>query len=190
MTFEYDTCGPVTIIAQQVQNEDGYHTFRKWNPEKINVPYGQMTDADSNVTTGSPLCCYMCLCVDAMCDTLFEEVVDCAVDTKLSSEAYFDDQEKNIASAAKCIRPAGIFMSMSGWFLLFIPMIKLLSWIPLVGWLLGAAVAVAAAVFSIVVGLILSILVIAIAWLVYRPLIGVLLFTMVGVGIYFIFFFN
>ena len=69
-------------------------------------------------------------------------------------------------------------------------MIKLLSWIPLVGWLLGFVVVVAAAVFSIVVGMILAILVIAIAWLVYRPLIGALLLTMVSVGIYFIFFFN
>ena len=121
---------------------------------------------------------------------MFEEVVDCALDTKITSKTYFDDQEKNIATASKCVRPTGIILSMSGWFLLFIPVIKLLSWIPFVGWLLGAAVAVAAGVFSIVVGLILSILVIAIAWLVYRPLIGVLLLTMVGVGIYFIFFFN
>lgn len=40
ITFEYDTCGPATILAQQVQNEEGQHTFRKWNPEKIKVPYG------------------------------------------------------------------------------------------------------------------------------------------------------
>ena len=93
VTFEYDTCGPVTVIAQQVQNELGHHTFRKWNPEKINVPYGQMTDADNNSTKGSLMCCYICLCVDKMCDTIFEEVVDCALDTKMTSETYFDNRE-------------------------------------------------------------------------------------------------
>ena len=35
-----------------------------------------------------------------------------------------------------------------------------------------------------------SILVIAIAWLVYRPLIGASLLVLVGVGVYFIFFFQ
>ena len=190
VTFEYDTCGPVTIIAQQVQDEDGNHTFRKWNPEKINVPYGQTTDVDSNFTSACPLCCYTCMAVDWMCNTFFEEVVFCAEDTIQTSETYFDNQDKKIVTAARCVRPLGIILSIFGWFCLFIPVIKLLSWIPLVGWLLGFVVVVAAAVFSIVVGMILAILVIAIAWLVYRPLIGALLLTMVSVGIYFIFFFN
>mmetsp|Transcript_20677 Transcript_20677/g.27905 ORF Transcript_20677/g.27905 Transcript_20677/m.27905 type:complete len:115 (-) Transcript_20677:772-1116(-) len=40
VTFEYDTCGSTTIISQQVVNEEGQTTFRKWNPDKIRVPYG------------------------------------------------------------------------------------------------------------------------------------------------------
>ena len=78
---------------------------------------------------------------------------------------------------------------MLGWYLLFAPIIKLLSWIPFVGWLLGGVVAIAAVIFAIVVGLVMSLLVIGLAWLFYRPWIGALLFSIMGVGIYFIFFF-
>ena len=63
-----------------------------------------------------------------------------------------------------------------------------MSWIPLVGWLLGGAVALAAFVFSLVVGFVLSCLTIAIAWLVYRPLIGIALLALVCGGIALIFF--
>lgn len=38
--FEWAPCNQVTIVAQQVATNEGVHTFRKWNPKKINVPYG------------------------------------------------------------------------------------------------------------------------------------------------------
>ena len=70
------------------------------------------------------------------------------------------------------------------------PIIALLKWIPLVGWLLGGVVSAAAFLFALVVGSVLAILVIAIAWVFYRPLFGVLMLTLVGIGVYFIFFFG
>ena len=121
---------------------------------------------------------------------MLEDVVDCAVDKNLTSETYFDDQEKNIVWAIRVMRPFGILLAISGWFFTFIPIIIQLSWIPLVGSLLGATIAVAAVIFSIIVGLVMSILVIAIAWLVYRPLISVILLALFSIGTYFIFFFN
>ena len=65
-----------------------------------------------------------------------------------------------------------------------------MKWIPLVGWLLGGVVAFAAAVFALVVGVVISCLVIALAWVFYRPLYGVLLLALMGIGVYFIFFFG
>ena len=62
--------------------------------------------------------------------------------------------------------------------------------IPFVGWLLGGIVAVAAIIFSIVVGLTLSVLTIAVAWVFFRPLIGIPLLIIVGISIYLIFFFD
>lgn len=154
------------------------------------MPYGQSTDADNGSTTGNWLCCYICYCVDACFNAAFEEVVDCVRDTKMSAIEYFDEQAKKIATAAKVIRPVGILITIIGLFFLFMPVIKLLQWIPLVGWLLGGVVAFAAFVFALIVGTVISCLVIAIAWVFYRPLIGVLMLTLVGIGVYFIFFFD
>ena len=120
----------------------------------------------------------------------FEEVVDCVKDTKMSAEAFFDSQDEMIKTSSRIIRPLGILLTIFGLFMLFMPFIVLLKWIPLVGWLLGGIVAVAAFVFALVVGTVISCLVIAIAWVFYRPLIGVLMLTLAGIGIYFIFFFD
>lgn len=173
-----------------MQNEEGQHTFRKWNPEKVRVPYGQSTDADSSETAGNWMCCYICNCVDMTFNAAFEEVVDCVRDTKMSAEDYFDAMASKIKTASRCVRPTGIFLTILGLFLLFMPIIELLNWIPLVGWLLGGVMFVAALVFALVVGSVLSCLVIAIAWVFYRPMIGILFLTLVGIGVYFIFFFD
>ena len=66
----------------------------------------------------------------------------------------------------------------------------MLNWIPLVGWLLGSIVSIAAMVFAFVVGLILSTLIIAVAWVFFRPLIGIPLLIGVGVGSYFTFYYD
>ena len=87
--YHSNECGMATVIAQQISNEGGEQTFRKWNPEKLNVPFGQSTDADADTTCGNPLCCYICMCVNCCMGALFEEVVDTSRDGKLTSEGYF-----------------------------------------------------------------------------------------------------
>lgn len=67
-------------MAQQIQDNEDLFTFRKWNPEKRSVEYGQSTDAEMDSTWGSPLCCYICMCVNCCMGALFEEVVDVARD--------------------------------------------------------------------------------------------------------------
>ena len=62
--------------------------------------------------------------------------------------------------------------------------------IPFVGWLLSWIVAVAAVIFAVVVGLTLSVLTIAVAWVFFRPLIGIPLLIAVGASIYLIFFYD
>ena len=87
--FHSNQCGPTTIIAQQVQDHEQVYTFRKWNPEKKRVPYGASTDADADSTYGNPICCYICMCVNCLMNTMFEEVVDAAVDGTITSEQHF-----------------------------------------------------------------------------------------------------
>ena len=105
----------------------------------------------------------------------------------MTTEEFFNKEDKKIRMAACCIRPLGVFLTCLGFFLLFSPIIALLKWIPLVGWLLGGLVAAAAALFSLVVGTVVSILVIAIAWVFYRPIIGISLLTVVALSLIVIF---
>merc|ERR1712032_1737695 len=190
MGFHYNECGNATIMAQQIEDADGNRTFRKWNPEKKTVPYGQSTDAEQDSTYGNPICCYICLCVNCMMNTMFEEVVDHATDGKVPAEQYFKDQEDALGTAGSVIRPLGIFLCIFGHYLLFSPIIKILNMIPLVGWLLSGIVALAAIIFSVIVGLTLSVLTIAIAWLFFRPLFGICLLAIVGTSVYFTFYYD
>ena len=188
--FHYNTCGAATIMAQQVMDNEDVHTFRKWNPEKKMVPYGQSTDADADTTCGNPCCCYICMCVNCLFNAVWEEVVDVARDGKLVAEQYFTEQEQNLGSSTSCLRISGIVLCIFGHYCLFAPIINLLNMIPFVGWLLSWIVAVAAIIFAVVVGLTLSVLTIAIAWVFFRPLIGIPLLIIVGVSIYLTFFYD
>lgn len=154
------------------------------------VPYGQSTDGEQDSTCGNPICCYICMCVNCLFNTMFEEVVDVARDGKLVSETYFTEQESMLGGSATCFRWGGIFLCIFGHYLLFAPIINLLNMIPFVGWLLSWIVAVAAVIFAVVVGLTLSVLTIAVAWVFFRPLIGIPLLILVGASVYLTFFFD
>ena len=95
-----------------------------------------------------------------------------------------------IETANKIIRPTGIFLTILGLYLLFSPIIAMLTWIPLVGSLLGSVASFAAFIFAILVGLTLSCLTIAIAWVFFRPLIGIPLLFLTAAGIYLCFLFD
>ena len=125
-----------------------------------------------------------------MMNSVFEEVIDLAQDGKKTYEDYFADQDSKLGTAAKCIRPTGIILCIVGHYLLFSPVIALLGMIPFVGWLLSGVVAVAAMIFALVVGLTLSTLTIAVAWVFFRPLFGIPLLICVAASTYLIFFYD
>jgi len=81
-------------------------------------------------------------------------------------------------------RPLGIIMTVLGLYFLFSPIIAILKFIPLVGYFLGAFVSFAAFLFALVVGVAVSTLTIGLAWLRYRPLIGIPLLLVTGGIIY------
>lgn len=70
-------------------------------------------------------------------------------------------------------------MNIVGHFCLFMPIINVFSWIPFVGYFLSAILAVAAFMFALVWGTMLWLMILCVAWIVYRPLFGCLL--LVGV---------
>ena len=61
------------------------YTFRKWNPEKKNVPFGVTTDVDE-VGESSALSwirCFMCNFAAHLSREMFSEHIDVAQDGKL-----------------------------------------------------------------------------------------------------------
>ena len=85
------------------------------------------------------------------------------------------------------IRVVGIVLCVTGFNLIFTPIIVLLKFIPLIGALLGAIAALAAFIFALIVGLTLSFISIALAWILFRPLVAISLLTVAGIGGYFVF---
>ena len=81
-------------------------------------------------------------------------------------------------------------ISILGFYLLFAPVIAALSWIPLVGTLLSSFVGFAAILFATLVGLTLSTTIIAVAWVFFRPIMGVSLIALVSLSIYFTFYYD
>ena len=154
------------------------------------VPYGQSTDGDQDSTCGNPICCCICLLVNCCFNAMFEEVVNVARDGKTQIEEYFDEQQALSGSTGTCFRWLGVFLCILGHYMLFAPIINLLNMIPFVGWLLSWIVAIAAVIFAVVVGLTLSVLTIAVAWVFFRPLIGIPLLIAVGASIYLVFFYD
>jgi len=80
--FHYNTCGIAAVMAQQVQDNESVYTFRKWNPNKKDVMFGESTDDDGDVAKENPIVCFMCNCVTWMMNSMFEEFIDVVSDRK------------------------------------------------------------------------------------------------------------
>ena len=86
------------------------------------------------------------------------------------------------------IRCACWFGNVFGHFLLFLPTVQVLSWIPLVGALLAWLVAIAAFIFALIWGSLLHVVVMCVAWVAYRPVVGILGLCAVGAAVFVLFF--
>lgn len=79
------------------------------------------------------------------------------------------------AGSTKCFRWLSWMMSVLGHYLLFSPIIKLLAWIPLLGWLFSTIFAWAVGIFAVIWASMLHLAILGIAWIFYRPLFGFLM---------------
>ena len=74
-------------------------------------------------------------------------------------------------------------LSVAGHYLLFIPIIQLLGWIPLIGYFLATVMSVAAFIVALLWSTIMHFLVLGLAWVYYRPIFGVTMLVLVGLGV-------
>lgn len=185
ISVQYAKCGQANVMGQLVQDtKNNQWTFRKWNPEKEKVPFGE--DTSQKNETCDCYCYYMCAAVNYMFDTIAEEVVfenwdGARID--VPGKEIIKGNDAAVQKLGCCLRPTMIFLCMVGFYLLFSPMIQLLAWIPLVGWLLAWIVKIAAAITAFFVGGTISCLTLAVAWIRFRPCVGITLFVLVGLGI-------
>ena len=88
------------------------------------------------------------------------------------------------------LRFAGVMLCIFGFYLLFAPVIEMLSVIPLVGMFLSQFAAFAALLFALVIGFTISFATIAVAWVFHRPFMGISMLAIVLISIYFIFYYD
>lgn len=87
--------------------------------------------------------------------------------------------EQNNDKTTNIIRLCAWILIVLGFYLFFSPIISLISWIPLIGTLLGYILGFAVFIVAFVLGSLIFFLVFALAWIRYRPLFGILLLTAV-----------
>jgi len=116
---------------------------------------------------------------------MFKEHVDDLKYENTSINAIFNEMADMNVSTTKMFRILAWVMNVFGHKLLFTPLIRIFSMIPFVGWLLASVISVAAWIFSVLWGTMIHVFIMAIAWIFYRPLFGILLLA-VFAGILFL----
>jgi len=156
--------------------------FTPWNPNVLHGENGEDKEDENFGDKGGFQYGYCCCC--SLVNMLFESLVPEQVyeirDGPVKSQKILNELSKQNSTRTTVIRWVSWFMMVLGHFLLFSPIIALLSWIPLVGWLLGGILTFAAAVFALVWGTAVFFTILTLAWLVFRPLFGLLCLTLVG----------
>ena len=173
----------VTVLARQMTDNDGVgFKFTPWNH---GVLHGESVDEDGNLVDqvkGGFQYGYCCMC--SLVNLLFESLVPEQVyeirDGTVKSKQILSELRSSNSTRTSIIRFAAWFFMVLGHFLLFSPIIALLNWIPLVGWLLGGIVMFAALLFALVWGTAVFFTILCLAWLVFRPLFGLLCLVCVG----------
>lgn len=132
-------------------------------------------------------CCFICTCVNSIFNAAFEEVIDHAKDGMQTQEQFFESQENTLCWSTQFFRLLGVFLNVLGLYLIFTPIIVTLGWIPLVGVFLSSVAAFAAVLVALIAGVTMSVFVMAMAWLFFRPLMSLTLITLASVASYVIF---
>jgi hypothetical protein len=71
---------------------------------------------------------------------------------------------------------------------MFAPLLELIVWIPFVGWLIAHGVSFVILIFSFVFSTTVVAMLIGLAWIYYRPVKGIIFFSIAIIGIIIMFF--
>jgi hypothetical protein len=110
---------------------------------------------------------------------VFRETFEFVSPELIDRESVFKREFESNKSSTCAFRFIGWLMMFGGVYLIFYPFIALLKWIPLIGWLLGKVASLVVIIFAFIVSVSLTLLTIALAWLFYRPLLGITLLAII-----------
>jgi len=110
-----------------------------------------------------------------MFKAVFTETLDEIRQGVMSKDSLFDAMAGENSTSTIAIRWLAWFLNVFGHYLLWSPVIALFKWIPFVGWLFAYVISLVACIFSCVWGTMIHLMVMTVAWIVYRPLFGLLL---------------
>ena len=171
-------CGPTTVVGQQ----DGT-SFVK---HLIESAQGEERLQNEDLCNNNRGCCDNCCGITCRLAKLITAPIneilwlfekDIPTKEEVFREVTLEHQRKR-----NWIRLAGWVCSWLGIWIFFSPIVYLLSVIPLIGAVLSSLVSWAALLFGLIVGSAISVMVICLAWLFYRPLISLLIIA-VSVGL-------
>jgi len=118
-------------------------------------------------------CSSMCNCVNSLFSMLSFPQVYFASEGTVSAEKMLKQIKESSGTQTWLFRAVGWGAMLIGFMLLFSPIFSLLDLIPLVGSFLSSAVTLVVFIVAFVLTLAISTLVIALAYLLYRPFVGI-----------------
>jgi hypothetical protein len=181
VSWIYVPCGPMTVMAQQMQKGNdkhhrGEYTFRKWNPNHEDA----LWESDNSAELGP--CCPGFLFIWYFIEILFfklnfNETIDHCVGG--NQEAYEIINEYRYNNSIMCqtmmVRLLCYFLNLGGFYMLCAPLVKLMGVLPLAAFFLENAFYVAALCTAAVVTLAAQLFFTSLAWMAYRPLLATFL---------------
>jgi hypothetical protein len=157
-------------------------SFTEEQEKELNLQEATKDDFTSEAIWGGPLgwcCCCPCNLVACACASMVPELHKVWYG-KRTKEACFKDVKNEAMIMKWCLRFLGWFIMFLGLCGLFTPFTTLINIIPVIGpWLasLGGAIV---GVFSFLVTLVIAVLIIAMAYSIYHPVWGLIVFTALG----------
>jgi len=191
--FEYDKCGPATVIAQQVSSQKFSFALRTWDPQLMTPAETKAIDCsdsdvdDTNFCSTFSVCCCLCSFISRQLMPEFETKLQFVRDGHLTSDEFFGERRRKLFWRTVLFEAVGALASTAGFLLIFSSTLEKMTWVPLAKTLIEHQVCLASLVLAAICAVTLSLAVAAMAWLVYKPRYSMLLLLASGISVYFIF---
>jgi len=171
ISFEKTVCGPLSLLTQQVQDQDEVFTFREWNPTDLRAKLGKEKTP-----------------YEVKGNFAFRNAIQTIAEDPSSKAELFTQCQSQMTRGAFVSKAFGTLLLFIGLFLLIQPTFLFVEKAPLVTFLQKVIGVNAIYAFTALVAATVYFLVSGFAWIVQRPFYTVLAFLICATAVYFTFF--